>query len=163
MKISHFPAKYAILAAILNFRTLAVSNVIGSQIFWQIRILRQIWPWKQPVLFQICIKSSDMPNPTYTLSITASLIFKSENNFEQVKRRGKWLNIQWGKQGKKWKKLQPNVSKSQAFLQRGQIGRDNMQWQTLIAKCLTTANICNTYNCDHLSHIIFRFYLSIFS
>ena len=33
------------------------------------------------------------------------------------------------------KELQPNVSKSQAFLQRGQIGRDNKQWQTLTAKC----------------------------
>ena len=63
MKISHFLAKYVILAAILNFRTLAVSDVIGGQIFWQIRVLRQIWPWKQPVLFEICEKSSDMPNP----------------------------------------------------------------------------------------------------
>ena len=68
MKISFFLAKYAILAAILNFRTLAVSNVIGGQIFWQIRVLRQIWPWKQPVLFQICKKSSDMPNPTYSFT-----------------------------------------------------------------------------------------------
>ena len=66
MKISYFLAKYAILAAILNFRTLAVSNVIGGQIFWQIRVLRQIWPWKQPVLFQICKKSSDMPNPSFS-------------------------------------------------------------------------------------------------
>ena len=32
------------------------------------------------------------------------------------------------------KKIQPNASKSQAFLQRGQIGRDNKQWQTLTAK-----------------------------
>ena len=68
MKISHFLAKYAILAAILNFRTLAVSNVIGGQILWQIRVLRQIWPWKQPVLFHICKKSSDMPNPNARLS-----------------------------------------------------------------------------------------------
>ena len=54
MKINHFLAKYAILAVILNFRTLAVSNVIRGQIFWQ--ILHQIWPWKQPVSFQICKK-----------------------------------------------------------------------------------------------------------
>ena len=67
MKISFFLAKYAILAAILNFRTLAVSNVIGGQIFWQIRVLHHIWPWKQPVLFQICKKSSDMPNPNIKL------------------------------------------------------------------------------------------------
>ena len=63
MKISHFLAKYAILAAILNFRTLAVSNVIGGQIFWQIRVLRQIWPWKQPVLFQICKKKFRYAQP----------------------------------------------------------------------------------------------------
>ena len=65
MKIIHFLPKYAILAAILNFRTLAVSNVIGGQIFWQICVLHQIWQWKQPVLFQICEKISDMPNPSY--------------------------------------------------------------------------------------------------
>ena len=56
MKISHFLAKYAILAAILNLRTLAVSNVIGGQIIGQIHVRRQILPWKQPVSFQICKK-----------------------------------------------------------------------------------------------------------
>ena len=34
-------------------RPWAVSNVIGGQILWQIRVLRQILPWKQPVSFQI--------------------------------------------------------------------------------------------------------------
>ena len=68
MKISHFLAKFAILAAILNFRTLAVLNVIGGQIFWQIHIIRQIWPWKQPVLFQIGKESSDTPNPNKMVS-----------------------------------------------------------------------------------------------
>ena len=95
MKISNFLAKYVILAAILNFRTLAVSNVIGGQIFWQIRVLRQIWPWKQPVLFQICEKSSDMPNPSNACQILPWVIRSKKYKTKQNKTKKKKKTITW--------------------------------------------------------------------
>ena len=39
------------------------------------------------------------------------------------------------------------MSKSQAFLQRGQIGRDNLQWQPLIAKC-TGKQGCQNFSAE---------------
>ena len=55
-----------------------------------------------------------------------------------IKKQGEVTHHPIGETGKKIVKkniFTTQVSKSQAFLQRGQIGRDNMQWQTLIAKC----------------------------
>ena len=68
-----------------------------------------------------------MPNSNQNHTIPNVAIFSKSGNWPILSNQN--LN------GAIRERERESVSKNQAFLQRGQLGKDNMQWQTLIPKC----------------------------
>ena len=74
MKISHFLAKICHFGGHFEFSNFSgIKSHRRSNIMTD-SVLRQMWPLKQPVSFQICQKSSNMPNPTKRVFITCDSV-----------------------------------------------------------------------------------------